>query len=91
MFRKITDIEFYPGSGGSYQHIDRKSKDSYYFDWAVNDKDANSNPLNFNHNEDKDGYKNETEGDYYATLPKGYVCVCYTAGKDSLERKCDCR
>merc|ERR1712018_108315 len=74
-------------SAYSYQNIVRKGKDSYYMEYAVKGTDYKGEPLDFNAREGKYGY--DTEGEYYAVLPQGYVCVCYAVG-ESAALKCDC-
>ena len=50
-------------------NITSRDPDSYRFEYAV------FKSPNFNAWEDKEG--GATEGEYFATLPKGYVCVSY--------------
>merc|ERR1712018_330640 len=74
-------------SAYSYQNIVRKGKDSYDMEYAVKGTDYKGEPLDFNAREGKYGY--DTEGECYAVLPQGYVCVCYAVG-ESAALKCDC-
>ena len=61
------------GGDNSKVNITMRESDSYRFEYAV------FQSPNFNAWEDKKGgdVGDSTQGEYFATLPKGYVCVSY--------------